>query len=147
MASSTISSRSSRPPLVLVVDDDPNIVAAFTEILEFEGHAAVPAHTAEAALRLIHSGIRPDAILLDLRMPGIGGLGFLLALRAQPGCDGIAVAVVTADSYLDNTTQQAVQALGATLSYKPMSIDQIVALSRQMLSAAALAPRVAEPGA
>ena len=130
----TSSTTCSRPPLVLVVDDDPNIVAAFTEILEFEGHAAVPAHTAEAALRLIHSGIRPDAILLDLRMPGIGGLGFLLALRSQPGCDGIAVAVVTADSYLDNTTEQAVQALGATLCYKPMSIEQIVALSRQMLN-------------
>ena len=60
----------------------------------------------------------PDAVLLDLRMPGMGGLGFLLSLRAHPDRQGIPVAVVTADTHLDDTAQQAVQALGAHLLFQ-----------------------------
>jgi CheY-like chemotaxis protein len=127
------SSRARRPDLVLVVDDEPSIVAAFTKILDFEGYATVPAHTAEDALRLLESGIRPDVILLDLRMPGVGGLGLLLSLRAQADYRKIPVAVVTADTHLDETTQQAVEALGAILCYKPMNIDQVVTLTERLV--------------
>ena len=63
----------------------PACVNVVTTILQEEGYATARASTAEDALRLVHSGLTPDAVLLDLRMPGMGGLGFLLALRAQPG--------------------------------------------------------------
>lgn len=120
--------------LVLVVDDEPGIVNAVTNILQGEGYATARASTAEDALRLVHSGLTPDAVLLDLRMPGMGGLGFLLALRAQPSGRNIPVAVVTADSLLDDTTRQAVTALGARLCFKPLNIDQLVTLTAQLLS-------------
>ncbi|MCA1562271.1 MAG: response regulator [Acidobacteria bacterium] len=120
--------------LVLVVDDEPNIVNAVTNVLQGEGYATARANTAEDALRLVHSGLTPDAVLLDLRMPGMGGLGFLLALRAQPGGRDIPVAVVTADSLLDDTTRRAVEALGAQLCFKPLIIGQILTLTAQLLS-------------
>ena len=120
--------------LVLVVDDEPSIVNAVTEILQGEGYATARANTAEDGLRLLHSGLMPDAVLLDLRMPGMGGLGFLLALRAQPGGPDIPVAVVTADSFLDDTTRRAVEALGARVCFKPLNIDQILTLTAQLIS-------------
>jgi CheY-like chemotaxis protein len=120
--------------LVLVIDDEPSIVNTVTNVLQEEGYATARANTAEDALRLVHSGLTPDAVLLDLRMPGMGGLGFLLALRAQPGGRDIPVAVVTADSLLDDTTQRAVEALGARLCFKPLNIDQVLTLTAQLLS-------------
>lgn len=123
-----------RPPLVLVVDDEISIVSAFTETLELEGYATAPANSAEDGLRLLDEGLKPDAVLLDLRMPGMGGLGFLLSLRAHPDRRQIPVAVVTAETHLDDTAQQAVQALGADLCFKPLSMQEVVALAAKLIS-------------
>jgi CheY-like chemotaxis protein len=125
----------SRPPLVLVVDDEPAIVTAFSTMLASDGYATAAAHSAEEALRLLQNGVTPDAIVLDLRMPGLGGLGFLLWLRARGVASRtIPVAVVTADTHLDDTTQQAVAALGATLCYKPVDAEQLVALASRLIA-------------
>jgi DNA-binding response OmpR family regulator len=123
-----------RPPLVLVVDDETSIVSAFTETLELEGYATDSANSAEDGLRLLDEGLKPDAVLLDLRMPGMGGLGFLLSLRAHPDRRLIPVAVVTAETHLDDTAQQAVQALGADLCFKPLNMQELVALTAKLLS-------------
>ena len=120
-------------PLVLIVDDEPHIVSAFSDILEHEGYATVTAHSGEQALRLVQSGVRPSAILLDLRMPGMGGLGLLLWLRAHPEGADIPVAVVTADTHLDDTTERAVTGLDAVLRFKPMTIRDVLELTRTLL--------------
>ena len=123
-----------RPPLVLVVDDEESIVSAFTETLELDGYKTVPASSAEAGLRLLDEGLRPDAVLLDLRMPGMGGLGFLLSLRAHADRRLIPVAVVTAETHLDDTTQHAVQALGADLCFKPLNMQEVLALTAKLIA-------------
>ena len=124
---------SHRPPLVLIVDDEASIVSAFSETLELEGYATAPANSAEEGLRLLDGGLMPDAVLLDLRMPGMGGLGFLLSLRARPDRRQIPVAVVTADTHLDDTAQQAVQALGAHLCFKPLNMQEVLALAAKLI--------------
>jgi CheY-like chemotaxis protein len=123
-----------RPPLVLVVDDEASIVSAFTETLELDGYSSVPANSAEDGLRLLDGGLMPDAVLLDLRMPGMGGLGFLLSLRAHPDRRQIPVAVVTADTHLDDTQQQAVQALGADLCFKPLNMQDVLDLAAKLIA-------------
>ena len=123
-----------KPPMVLVVDDETSIVSAFTETLQLEGYETAPASSAEAGLRLLDEGLKPDAVLLDLRMPGMGGLGFLLSLRAHPDRRLIPVAVVTADTHLDTTAQQAVHALGAALCFKPLNMQEVLALAAKLTS-------------
>jgi CheY-like chemotaxis protein len=123
-----------KPPMVLVVDDETSIVSAFTETLQLEGYETTPASSAEAGLRLLDEGLKPDAVLLDLRMPGMGGLGFLLSLRAHPDRRLIPVAVVTADTHLDDTAQQAVHALGADLCFKPLNMQEVLALAAKLTS-------------
>jgi CheY-like chemotaxis protein len=129
-----------RAPLVLVVDDETSIVSAFRETLELEGYATAPASSAEDGLRLLDEGLKPDAVLLDLRMPGMGGLGFLLSLRAHPDRRLIPVAVVTAETHLDDTAQQAVQALGADLCFKPLNMQEVVALAAKLIAPARQSP-------
>lgn len=131
-----------RPPLVLVVDDEASIVSAFTETLELDGYRTVPANSAEAGLRLLDEGLKPDAVLLDLRMPGMGGLGFLLSLRAHPDRRLIPVAVVTAETHLDDTAQHAVQALGADLCFKPLNMQEVLALTAKLIASR----RLGRPG-
>ncbi|MGX7894621.1 chemotaxis-specific protein-glutamate methyltransferase CheB [Tsuneonella sp. HG222] len=71
-------SQRGRPIRVLVVDDSLIVRAAFSRLVEREADLALAgsAATAEDALRTL-SGEHVDVILLDLEMPGIGGLGAL----------------------------------------------------------------------
>src|SRR5690242_18755208 len=74
------SSRKGSP--ILVVDDDPEIVAMLREFLESEGHAVqTAANGAEALERL--SAMRPSVILLDMRMPVLDGWGFAKRLQER----------------------------------------------------------------
>lgn len=71
-----------RPIRVLIVDDHPVVRAGLTSLLRKESGLKVvgAAHNGEVALDLIrHSSV--DVVLLDLRMPKIGGIDFLTTLR------------------------------------------------------------------
>ena len=60
---------------ILVVDDDPSILATVSEILEFEGYLVVTAANGVEALEVIEQH-EPSLILLDMRMPVLDGWGF-----------------------------------------------------------------------
>src|SRR6266850_6045752 len=61
---------------VLVVEDDRALCMVFTEFLSEVGHQPVAVHTAEAALDALRAG-RPEAMLLDISLPGMSGLDLL----------------------------------------------------------------------
>lgn len=87
----------SADPLVWIVDDDPAEHAMFGRAfkklhLELEGF-----FSAEDALDRMQRGGRPSLILLDLRMPGIGGLSFLEHRRSL-GFDDFPIVVLTSSS-------------------------------------------------
>ncbi len=66
---------------VLIVDDDPALVEALTDLLREEGYL-VEAHTvATDALARLSREPRPDVVLLDYLMPGMNGDEFLRALE------------------------------------------------------------------
>jgi PAS domain S-box-containing protein len=67
---------------VLVVDDDGLVQEATRVMLEVLGHSAVVEPSGEAALARLESGLRPDLVVLDLNMPGLGGAATLVRLRA-----------------------------------------------------------------
>jgi DNA-binding response OmpR family regulator len=73
---------STRPSAtVLVVDDDKGVTQTFARMLRFEGYQVHTAATGEEGL--IEAKQRyPDAIIIDLRMPLVDGLGFWRRLRA-----------------------------------------------------------------
>jgi len=68
---------------VLVVDDDEFYRMSLKMMLETLGHHATFAKSGEDSLALIDGGFKPDAVLLDLNMPGLSGAGTLPLLRGK----------------------------------------------------------------
>jgi CheY-like chemotaxis protein len=121
------------PRRVLVLDDDEGIRSAFSRVLAREGYSVQVAATAEEALRHVEHA-RPDAILLDLRMPLINGVGFLFRLRQDPANQDIPVAVITGEHALDAATVTDLRALCARVWHKPLSLEDVRRVVRTLLT-------------
>src|SRR3981081_4867883 len=103
---------------ILIVDDDEGVTQTFARMLRLEGYQVRAAVSAEPGLRdAEHS--HPDAIILDLRMPLVDGLGFLRRLRAHDHQRKTPVAIVTGDYFLDEAIANELQVLRADLRLKP----------------------------
>ena len=117
---------------ILIVDDDEGVVVTFARMLRQEGYDVRVASTAEEALREAEE-YHPDAIILDLRMPVMDGLEFLRRLRASDRQRHTPVAVVTGDYFLDDTMFAELQQLGVKLKFKPLWLDDLTGLARDLL--------------
>src|SRR5258705_8247357 len=80
---------------ILVVDDEPMVRDTLGQVLTDEGYVVDIAVDGEDALACVKAA-RPDAILLDLMMPGMNGRQFLIALRNEPGYEQVPVLIMTA---------------------------------------------------
>jgi DNA-binding response OmpR family regulator len=65
---------------ILVVDDEPEVAEVIAESVRLQGHETVVAQNGEEALRVLETFI-PDAVFLDLVMPGLNGLDVLRQIR------------------------------------------------------------------
>jgi DNA-binding NtrC family response regulator len=133
-------------PTILIVDDDAALRDGLAEALADMGHTPLQAPDGETALALVAQR-RIDAILLDLRLPGMDGLEVLRRLRARP--DAPPTAVLTAVPTAANTIEA--MRLGAVDHLaKPIGRDGLAALVARMLPArpraAPAAPRVEPEG-
>lgn len=61
---------------ILIVEDERNLNEAYQMILQHQGHEIIAAYDGTEALK-ITKDLEPDLILLDLRMPQMGGVEFL----------------------------------------------------------------------
>ena len=117
---------------ILIVDDDEGVTQTFARMLRLEGYQVHTAVSAENGLREAAKS-RPDAIILDLRMPLIDGLGFLRQLRANEHQRSTPVAIVTGDYFLDDAVSTELRELGAELRFKPLWLEDLVGLARNLL--------------
>jgi CheY-like chemotaxis protein len=83
---------------VLVVDDEPQIVDMLRELLVGLGYTVETARSGAQALQLVPE-FKPDAVLLDLQMPGLSGLQVLDRLRLDD--PGLPVIIVTGNTDVD----------------------------------------------
>lgn len=120
-----------RPPIrVLLVDDHPVLRAGLANLLALEEDLVVvgQAGSGEAAVGLWHS-CRPDVCLLDLSMPGLGGLETLRRLRSPTTESAILVLTSSESSIAANTALE----LGAAgFLTKTVDHDTIVASIREV---------------
>ena len=115
---------------VLVVDDDPTQRRLIQAVLEREGLVVAHAESGEQAIDRLVAGGAADAIMLDLIMPGLGGLATLKEIRqrgfTQP------VVVLTATGGID-TVVSAMQAGAQDFFVKPASPERIMVSIRNAL--------------
>lgn len=95
-------------PRVLVVDDEPGIIAALTGALAHWGYAVSTAPDGPQALEQVKA-TRPHVVLLDINMPGMDGLEVLRHLRAFDP----AIGVIMLSGVGDEETRQTALTLGA----------------------------------
>ena len=115
------------PELVWIIDDDQSIRWVLDKALaQADLHTCV-FDSAEAALAKLAKA-PPSAILTDIRMPGMDGLGLLAQVRQT--CPQVPVIIMTAHSDLDSAIQSY---QGGAFEYlpKPFDVDEAVALVRQ----------------
>ncbi|HUG91670.1 MAG TPA: sigma-54 dependent transcriptional regulator [Planctomycetaceae bacterium] len=117
---------------VLIVDDEPGICWSFREFLTEDGHDVSVAASAEEAFRIVDQR-RPDAVVLDVRLPGMDGLSALRRLKAQTG--GAPIIVITAFGNLE-TAVRAVREGAFDYLSKPFDLDQAADLVGRALAAA-----------
>jgi len=107
---------------VLVVDDEPMVRETLGQVLSDEGYVVDLAVDGESALERIRAA-KPDAILLDLMMPGMNGRQFLQALREDKHWDSIPVLIMTAVHGLEVN----LATLGASeVVEKPFNVDELL---------------------
>jgi signal transduction histidine kinase len=117
-------------PRVLVVDDEPALLAAYRRTLGHDYDLTV-ARSGEEALALIHRSPAWDAILCDLVMPGLDGEGFLERLRASHPALVERVAFCSGGAFTERTMRFA-DGLGAELLHKPLERDQVDRVLRRL---------------
>jgi DNA-binding response OmpR family regulator len=117
---------------ILIVDDDEGVTQTFARMLRLEGYQVATAISAQTGLQEADN-THPDAIILDLRMPLLDGLGFLRKLRSNEDHRGVPVAIVTGDYFLDDAVAAELRDLGAELRFKPLWLEDLVGLARNLL--------------
>ena len=88
---------------ILIVEDDPRSRASLELQLADAGYAATGVGSAEEALELLSSSPRPDAIILDVRLPGVSGVE--LARRLRDRGELPATVVVSGESSISDAVQ------------------------------------------
>jgi two-component system KDP operon response regulator KdpE len=113
---------------ILVIDDEPQIRRIMRTTLITAGYEVDDAKTAEEGLVKVRE-FRPDLVLLDINMPGMGGLAACRELRADPN---VAIIMLT----VHNTEAAKVEALDAGADdfvTKPFSTPELLARIRAAL--------------
>ena len=123
-----------RPSTVLVVDDDPDILEALSEILEAEGFEIRRARNGKEALDRLEPDA-PQLILLDLMMPVMDGWEFAQRMRQRPPeIARIPIIVLSADRNVGSKAAD----LGAVGHLaKPFELNDLLELVRRSLEPAA----------
>ncbi len=135
-----VSTQTTPEARVLVVDDETNIVELLSVSLKFQGFEVYTADNGPAALDRARE-IKPDAVILDVMMPGMDGFGVLRRLRAD-GIDAPALFLTARDTLQDKIT-------GLTLGgddyvTKPFSLEELVARLRALIRRSTLAIAASE---
>ena len=107
---------------VLIVDDQPDVLRAHAESLERTGYRVVFSSNATDALDSARSQ-QPDAVLIDLRMPYINGMGLLYRIREEH--PDTPLAIITGKVDVAEETLNELASMGVELHFKPLTLRQM----------------------
>ena len=115
---------------VLFVDDEAGFLDVMGRRLRRRGYEAELATSGEAALAVLSAGEGFDLIVTDLKMPGMGGLGLLAALKER----AVGVPVILLTGHAGDEEAQAALGLGAVAYlHKPCDFEDLLACFEKIL--------------
>ena len=111
----------SERPVLLVVDDEPGVVKLVARFAEKQGFTAIPHSSGRDTLAELHT-LKPDLAMVDLRMPDVGGLDVLRAIREHhAGCQ---VILMTGEATIE-TAIEAIKLGAMDYLSKPLDLDRV----------------------
>lgn len=124
---------------VLVVDDHPPMRIGLVALIKSQPGMDVIAEASDGEEAIeVYEDVRPDVVLMDLRMPGMGGVEAILAIRKK---DPDARVIVLSTYDLDEDIHRAIQSGAKSYLLKDMPIEEIASTIRGVYAGDALLPR------
>ena len=81
---------------IILLDDDPDMLETLAEALELDDHVVLRGGTGDEGLALLNKGEKPpDLILSDVNMPGMTGLEFIAAVKANADWQSIPICIIS----------------------------------------------------
>ena len=121
--------------LILIVEDNPKNLKLVRDTLQVKGYRTIEAGTGEEGVQLAHDE-QPALVLMDIQLPGIGGVEAFRQLRADPSTRAIPVIAVTA-SVMAQERQKVMAAGFDGFQGKPISVRELLETVRQILDKSA----------
>jgi YesN/AraC family two-component response regulator len=123
---------------ILIVDDDPNILAMHTRMVQAQSSGAsqyhvLQAHNGREALDILQRE-QPDLVLLDLMMPELDGFGVLEAMRENPATQRIPVVILTAQVLTEDDMARLNRGMVSILSKGLFSAEETLQHIETMLA-------------
>ncbi len=125
------------PPLLLIIDDDKDYMEVLTTKFKASGFSVETASDGGAGFARAKE-LAPDLILMDVKMPGVDGVGALLKLKEDPATKDTRVVLMTAygdpQQEIYGNDRRFAQELGAyEYVLKAQDLDEIVAKVKNSL--------------
>jgi two-component system response regulator MprA len=121
---------------VMLIEDDPDIRAMISQLLELEGYRVVISPNGIEALTQLRGGLRPSVILLDLMMPVMNGWQFRAEQAKDDQLARIPVVIISGDGRVTERNPQ-VDADG--FLRKPIDLDVLLSTVARFAGAPAAA--------
>jgi len=123
---------------IVVADDDPTVISLVKMRLGMAQYTVVTAEDADQALAMVRAR-EPIAVILDVHMPGGGGLSALSRIKADPKTCGLPVMMLTGERNAE-TVLQAMDAGADDYMVKPFLPDLLVERVSRLLQKTAKVP-------
>jgi DNA-binding response OmpR family regulator len=120
------------PDEVLLIDDDPRLVTALRIRLEASGYIVHAAHGGAEGLSTARR-VRPQAIVLDVNMPGMDGLQVCRRVRADQQLKATPIIVISAVTH-EAAQRTAIEAGANRFLGKPYQASQLMAVIRDAVN-------------
>jgi len=117
---------------ILVIDDDEGIRKLFCRALEDLPYQVDTAESGEVGVKL-QDVYNYDMIYLDLNMPGMNGIETLSKIRTDDKETPVYIITAFHKDYLEAITDIYEEGLKFEIAHKPLSIDQIVEITTEVL--------------
>lgn len=117
---------------ILAAEDERDIRDLIAFTLRFAGHEVTTATNGEEAVSMAEQ-VKPDLILLDVRMPRMNGYDACRAIKANPSLKDIPVVFLSAKGQ-ESEVQAGLQAGAEEYILKPFAPDQLIERVRQILA-------------
>lgn len=118
---------------ILVVDDEPATCHMLRTMLEPEGYRVSEAYDGRNALRVIEDGLRPHAVIMDIMMPLLDGIGLARAIRQRDDIGGVPIILFSAKTRI-TALRDGIDAGADRFISKPIERSKLLSMLSDLLA-------------